>query len=131
MKRWMIGAVPAGAVAILLLFSLSRPDVRAGPESGAFANDCCGTIELRDGAMRLNDKQVVAYTLGSDAGGPYILPGTYVGALKDIGFEVDGTRPATRLRLDKLPAPGSILLYEGIKAYRFDLDRRRAPAGSR
>jgi hypothetical protein len=127
MKRWIIGAVPAGAVAILLLFFLYKPAVQAGSENGAFANDCCGTIELRDGGMRLNDKQTVAYSVGSDARGPYILPRTYVGAIEDIGFEVDGTPPATKLRLDKLPAPSSILLYEGLKPHRFDRERRRAP----
>jgi hypothetical protein len=34
----------------------------------------------------------------------------YVGGLDSRGFEVDGTRPAPKLRLDRLPAPETIRL---------------------
>jgi len=118
MRHWIL--VAGGMVgATLLLFFLFRPGLRVGPENGAFANDCCGTIELRDGGMRLNDKQTVHYAVGRDARGPYILPRTYVGALEDRGFEVDGTRQTARLRLDRLPRPNLILLHEGPTPYVF------------
>jgi hypothetical protein len=61
--------------------------------------------------MVLNDRQSVRYDVGRDAQGPYLLPRPYyVGGLDDRGFEVDGTRPAEKLRLDRLPAPTTLRL---------------------
>jgi hypothetical protein len=126
MRRWIIaGMVAAGIVVLLLLFVLpNEPVVKAG-EDGTFANDCCGTIKLSDGKMLLNDKETVRYTVAKDAKGPYILPYTYVGIVLDEGFEVDGTRSTIKLRLDRLPSPTKIVLYEGLRPYIFT---RHAPA---
>jgi len=119
--RWKIGAAGIAAVAILATWAfLHRPAVPAGRENGVYANDCCGTLELRDGAMILNDKQATHYTLGRDAQGPYVLPQAYVGGYEQIGFEVDGSRPVARLRLDRLPYPSRIQLYGYGKAYIFN-----------
>ena len=125
MRRWIIaGMVAAGIVVLLLLFVfLNEPVVKAG-ENGTFANDCCGTIELSDGKMLLNDKQIVRYTVAKDAKGPYILPYTYVGVVPDEGFDMDGTRSTIKLRLDRLPWPTKIVLYEGLRPYVFT---RHAP----
>jgi hypothetical protein len=104
-----VAAVAAAAAAggVILL----RPAPASGLENGRFEADCCGTLELRDGEMLLNDRQTVRYDVGRDAEGPYLLPRTYyVGGLADRGFEVDGTRPVMKLRLDRLPAPATILL---------------------
>jgi len=103
------------AVAALLVagaaFLLLRPAGTSGLENGRFEADCCGTVELRDGEMRLNGGRKVRYDVGRDSGGPFLLPRTYyVGGLADRGFEVDGTRPALKLRLDRLPRPETILL---------------------
>lgn len=118
----MIAAV---IVAVVLLFVLSSaPVVKAG-EDGTFANDCCGTVKLSDGKMLLNDQQTVGYTVGRDAKGPYILPDTYVGVVLDEGFAVDGTTSAIKLRLDRLPGPTSIVLFEGLRPYVFT---KHAPA---
>jgi len=118
MGRWTIAGGAAGAGLLLAaFFLLYRPPAATGLENGTYANDCCGALELKDGAMRLNGRQTVRYAVGRDSTGPYILPSTYVGAFLDRGFEVDGTRPTTRLRLDRLPAPGSIILYEGLTPY--------------
>jgi len=120
-SRWKIGAAGIAAVAILATWAfLHRPAVPAGQENGVFANDCCGTLELRDGAMILNDKQATRYTLGRDARGPYVLPQAYVGGYEQIGFEVDGSRPVARLRLDRLPYPSRIQIYGYGKAYIFN-----------
>src|SRR5438067_10497469 len=126
MRRWIIaGMVGAGIVVLLLFVVLSNePVVKAG-ENGTFANDCCGTIKLSDGKMLLNDKQTVRYTVAKDAKGPYILPYTYVGIVLDEGFEVDGTRSTVKLRLDRLPGPTRIVLYEGLRPYIFT---RHVPA---
>ncbi|HEX8225894.1 MAG TPA: hypothetical protein VF605_18975 [Allosphingosinicella sp.] len=102
-----IAAVAAVGGGILLL----RPAPASGLENGRFESDCCGTLELRDGEMLLNDRHTVRYDLGRDSQGPYLLPRTYyVGGLDARGFEVDGTRPALKLRLDRLPAPRTIRL---------------------
>src|SRR3954462_7455416 len=120
MRRWIIGGMVAAViVAVVLLFVLSSaPVVKAG-ENGTFANDCCGTIALSDGKMLLNDKQTLRYAVAKDAKGPYILPYTYVGVVRDEGFEIDGTRSTIKLRLDRLPRPSRIVLYEGLRPYIF------------
>jgi len=126
MGRWIIvGTVAAVIVVLLLLFVFgNKPTVKAG-ENGTFANDCCGTIELSDGKVLLNDQQTVGYTVANDAKGPFILPSAYVGVVRNEGFEAGGTRSTIKLRLDKLPRPTRIVLYEGLRPYTFT---RHAPA---
>jgi hypothetical protein len=114
-------ALAATAVALLLLgFFLLRPAPATGAENGAYAGDCCGTLRLEDGRMLLNGRQSVRYSVGRDSAGPYILPATYVGAFEDEGFEVDGTRPTVKLRLDRLPGPTAITLYRGTHPLVFE-----------
>jgi hypothetical protein len=108
-----------GGLALALLFLVFRPGAPAGLENGTFANDCCGELVLRDGAMLLNAKATVRYAVGRDARGPYILPRTYVGAFEDKGFEVDGSQAVKKLRLDRLPHPKRIILYEGATPHSF------------
>jgi hypothetical protein len=111
---------------LLFLFVPHKPAAPNG-ENGIFANDCCGTMQLTDGKMLLNDQQTVSYKIGRDAQGPYLLPSAYVGARSDEGFEVDGTRPVIKLRLDRLPGTTKIQLFEGQIGYVFRLEppRRR------
>jgi hypothetical protein len=123
----------AGAIAVALLaaFILVRiPAAKAELENGVFENNCCGTLELRNGTMILNGKPTIRYTVGQDARGPYVIPRAYVGSFEQIGFEVDGARPATRLRLDRLPRPSRILLYGGSKPYLFERNDYVRPAAS-
>ncbi|HEX8469344.1 MAG TPA: hypothetical protein VF620_16230 [Allosphingosinicella sp.] len=101
-----VAAVAVGGGVVLL-----RPAPASGLENGRFEADCCGTLELRGGEMVLNDRQSVRYDVGRDSEGPFLLPRTYyVGGLDARGFEVDGTRPVAKLRLDRLPGPRTILL---------------------
>jgi hypothetical protein len=107
------GVVAVGTVLLIaLLVFLRKPVVDAG-EAGLFANDCCGTVRLADGEMLLNDQQTVSYRVARDADGPYILPRVDVGIVADQGLDVDGTRSVRKLRLDRLPAPTTITIYEG------------------
>ncbi|MFL6843636.1 MAG: hypothetical protein ACJ8ER_02005 [Allosphingosinicella sp.] len=109
-RRTMLVAA-AAALAAGAAFLLLRPAAPTGLENGRFEGDCCGTMELRDGEMLLNGREKVGYSVGRDAEGPYLLPRIYyVGGLDARGFEVDGSRPAVKLRLDRLPGPGTILL---------------------
>ena len=109
-KRAILVAAIA-AVAVGGAFILLRPAPASGLENGRFEADCCGTLELRDGEMLLNDRQSVRYDVGRDAEGPFLLPRTYyVGGLDARGFEIDGTRPVAKLRLDRLPGPKTIVL---------------------
>jgi hypothetical protein len=120
MRRWIIASIAgAGIVLVAVLFVLSNKPVVTAGEDGIFENDCCGTIKLSGGKMLLNDQQTVRYTVTRDANGPYILPRTYVGVVLDEGFAVDGTTSAVKLRLDKLPQPNRIVLYEGLRPYAF------------
>ncbi|MBU3078780.1 hypothetical protein [Sphingomonas quercus] len=120
MWRWMIaGAVVAAALVLAMPGLFSRqPSLKAG-ENGIFANDCCGTVELVDGKMLLNGGQAVRYIVGKDAEGAYVLPRTFVGAVPDWGFDVDGTRSVRKLRLDRMPVPTKIMLYQGLSPYIF------------
>ncbi|MFL6858895.1 MAG: hypothetical protein ACJ8EB_13455 [Allosphingosinicella sp.] len=127
-KVWVLAG--AGALAALGgggLLLLRGPPPSQG-EEGTFENDCCGTVTLAKGRIALNGGQSVRYDVARDARGPYLLPHTYVGALEDRGFEVDGTQPARELRLDRLPAPQAIQLPMGKRAFVFRRTRPR-PAG--
>src|SRR3954462_7415100 len=124
MKHWTIAAIVAASTALLLFLFIPHKHAPDG-ENGIFANDCCGTMQLTDGKMLLNDQQTVRYTIGRDAQGPYLLPKAYVGARSDEGFEVDGTRPVIKLRLDRLPGTTKIQLFEGQIGYVFRLQPPR------
>lgn len=119
MRGWIIlsSGVSLALLLVALLF-LRAPTVGVG-ENGLFGNDCCGTVELVNGEMLLNDKQITRYVVAEDADGPYILPRTSVGVVSDRGLDVDGTRSVMKLRIDKLPRPSSITLYEGPTSYVF------------
>lgn len=128
-RRIIIGIAAAGAVLLLVLVLFPhKPPVPMG-ENGTFANDCCGTVQLADGKMVLNDSATVRYDVARDAEGPYILPRSYVGVRQYEGFDIDGTRPVLKLRLDKLPGPGRIVLYEGRGSFVFR--REVAAVGAR
>jgi hypothetical protein len=111
-----VALLAAGAGAAFLL--MGGPPPSSG-EEGIFENDCCGTVTLAQGRLALNGGQSVRYDVGRDARGPYLLPRTYVGALEDEGFEVDGTQLPQKLRLDRLPGPQAIQLPMGMRAFVF------------
>lgn len=127
MTKWIwsiVALIGAGAAALLFLLVPSHGPQQKFGENGTFANDCCGTIKLADGMMLLNDTQSVRYTVGKDAKGPYILPEAFVGIMRYQGFEVDGTRSIIKLRLDRLPQPTGIELYEGVGSTPYVFARR-------
>ena len=115
----------AGTVLLVALLIFLRKPVADAGEAGLFANDCCGTVKLADGEMLLNDQQTVPYSVARDANGPYILPRFDVGIVADQGIDVDGTRSVRKLRLDRLPAPTKLTLYEGSTPYVFKRSTRR------
>lgn len=129
MRRWISFVIIAVGLVLIAGLTLLLPDaaLRNG-ENGTFSNDYCGTITLTDGVMLLNDQRRIRYTVAKDTNGPYILPRIYVGAVPDIGFDVDGTRSILKLRLDRLPAPTRIVLHEGLTPNVFT---RHASARSR
>jgi hypothetical protein len=133
LRRAILVAAPAAVAAVAVGggIVLLRPAPAPGLENGLFEADCCGTLELRDGEMLLNGRQTVRYDVGRDTEGPYLLPRTYyVGGLDARGFEVDGTRPALKLRLDRMPGPETILLPADGPDFLLKRERDRArPAG--
>lgn len=71
------------------------------------------------------------YGVGRGSRGPYLLPRTYYGGGLDArGFEVYGTRPALKLRLDRLPAPESILVPTDGPGPDFVMKRAKPPSRS-
>ncbi|MEG8017111.1 hypothetical protein [Sphingomonas sp. LR55] len=120
MRRWITFGIVVVGVVLIAGLAIMLPNSAAGKgENGTFVNDYCGTITLTDGEMLLNGQRKIRYTVALDADGPYILPQVYVGAVPDIGFDVDGTRSILKLRLDRLPAPTRIVLHEGLTPYVF------------
>ncbi len=119
-RRRLVTALLALAVAACLaLLFLRTPAIPAGAANGSFDHYCCGTVVLRDGKMSFKTQASVRYTIGRDERGPYILPSTYVGTWEDRGFQVDGSRPAVKLRLDRIPNPNMIELHDFGRSYRF------------
>ena len=58
----------AAAVALLLIVRslvFPEPPIPINQANGTYANDCCGTISLRDGTMRFG-KQEVSYVIERD-----------------------------------------------------------------
>lgn len=121
-RWWWIGGAAVLAVVALGLGTLGPGDPSLPPDraDGAYVNYCCGTIELSGGRMVLQGGRSVAYDVKVDDTGPYVLPRAYVGTWEDRGFEVDGTRSAEKLRLDKVPEPTRIDLPAARGSYRFE-----------
>src|SRR5665213_3112351 len=106
MTRWgWITAAVTSVVAALLLALLREPRLPADAANGSYDNDCCGKIVLSDGTLFLGDKgeRSVSYVVQRDKKGPFILPKFFVGTWEDRGFQIDGSRPAVPLRLDRIP----------------------------
>jgi hypothetical protein len=124
--QWILAAAMAivAAIAIAVFLMRGTPAV-ARPEDGLFANDCCGEVALDKGRIVLGGQRI-GYEIGRDGQGPFILPSRYVGPYEDRGFEVDGTRPALKLRPDTLPRPESIAMEAYGKIFVFRRARPRA-----
>lgn len=108
-KGWLGSLLAMGSLVIGLgTIFVQGAGLDANSADGSYANDCCGTIVLRDGRMVLEERTSVDYQLGTDQAGPYLLPKTYVGTWEERGFEIDGSRAPMKLRLDALPKPTRI-----------------------
>ena len=133
MRPWLWIGLAVGLTAAVLLaaFMLRGPGLAADAANGSYVHDCCGTLTLDDGVMSFGEsRKTVRYSVGRDEAGPYVLPVTYVGPWEERGFEIDGSRPALKLRLDTLPAPATIEIGDGRKIYsltrkRFNLPKHR------
>ena len=120
------GGVAALAASAAAAFLLMGGTPQSSGEEGIFENDCCGTVTLGQGRLSVNGGQSVRYDVGRDAGVPYVLPRTYVGAYEDVGIEVDGSQRARKLRLDHLPGAQTIQLPMGTRTFVFR--KKRLPA---
>jgi hypothetical protein len=127
LSRLSIGTLAGAGAALLAAGLFLAPASGSGAVEGEFRNDCCGTLRLEAGRMVLEGKSSVGYTIGRDAAGPYILPTTYVGPWEEQGFEIDGTRPPLKIRLDRVPAPQRVYVGNGIDTWLFKREppRRR------
>ncbi len=128
--RWRrFGPIAGLAVAALLaaFFLLRETGVPIGAANGSYEHDCCGTLRLDGGVMLVGESKKVRYSLEQDEAGAYLLPATYVGPWEERGFEIDGTRPALKLRLDRVPGPTRIALTDGRSVYVLKRKRFRVP----
>jgi hypothetical protein len=120
------GAAAVAAVALGLVLSAGSGSSAAGAD-GSYAHDCCGKMVLRDGRMVLGDVRTVGYVVEEDEAGPYLLPESYVGVWEERGFEIDGSRPPVKLRLDRIPKPTTIDVPANRGTRRFERKAFRAP----
>jgi hypothetical protein len=109
-KGWTIGGTALVAGLAAALFLLPARGIAADAADGRYVHDCCGTLELRGGEMIMGKAKPVGYAVERDEAGYYLLPETYVGTWEDRGFEIDGSRPPVKLRLDKFPSPRTVTL---------------------
>lgn len=124
--RRAISAVAVAAVAaIAVMFFTQEPGLPSELADGAYANDCCGIVELRGGRMIANGGNLVSYIVQEDEQGPYVLPGSFVGAQYG-GIMLVGARPVVKLRLDRLPNPTRISIPGLWAPVSFARTRRRA-----
>ena len=121
-RGWICaGTMLVLATCLATLLALRQRGLPASAADGSYVNDCCGKMVLSDGTLILGDKgeRSVSYVVEKDEKGPFILPKFYVGPWENRGFQIDGSRPALPLRLDRLPAPTTIQLYDYPKSYLF------------
>ena len=109
-RRIAIGGAALAGAAALALFFLPGRGLAADAADGTYQHDCCGVLELRGGELIVGKAKPVDYVVERDEAGYYILPETYVGTWEDRGFEIDGSRPPLKLRLDTFPAPRTVTL---------------------
>jgi hypothetical protein len=103
-----VGLVAASTISAAALVLGREQGLPHGSANGEYAHDCCGSLVLKNSEMVLGGKIKVGYVLGRDEAGPYILPDRFVGTWEERGFQLDGSRPPLKLRLDTLPKPASV-----------------------
>ena len=121
-SRWVRPAAIGGTALALSLFLfalLYDPGIPANVADGSYENDCCGTLLLRDGRLFFETGVSVDYIVAEDQAGPYVLPDVYIGPWEERGFEIDGTRSATKVRLDAIPNPTSLVVVAYGQSYVF------------
>jgi hypothetical protein len=118
-KKWSV-VLPLAAFALSAIYLVARPAPKLPPDAanGTYANDCCGTVTLRDGTMWFQNHQV-AYAIETDKGGAYVLPQAYVGVEPGQGLQIERNRNVLSLRLDDEKHPESISVWGRDKVYRF------------
>jgi hypothetical protein len=118
-------------LAICMVLFLREPAIAVTAANGTYVNDCCGELLVRDGNLSFGTEKSVSFAIGRDESGPFILPATYIGPWEESGFEVDGSRPPLKLRLDALPNPATIELYAAGHPYSFKKKIFRVPQPAR
>lgn len=106
----MVVAVAAWVTLAVVIISqpFSTPKLPIATANGTYANDCCGTILLRNGQMTVLSQQV-SYVVERDKIGAYVLPTFYVGPTpRGIVFRRESF--PLKMRLDGEAAPTAIQL---------------------
>ena len=118
------GKIAGGLVAVAALFLVARsliiPEslIPIGQANGTYANDCCGTLTLRDGTMRIG-KREIAYVIERDKNGAYLLPRLYVGVDPRYGLQIERSKYPLMLRLDDEKHPKDISILGNDDEYHF------------
>jgi len=118
-KKWSVG-LPLMAFALLAIYVLAVPGPKLPLDAanGVYANDCCGTIVLRDGVMSFGNQELT-YVIEKDKQGAYILPQRYVGIYPGQGLQIERSRNVLKLSLDDEEHPQTITILGSDGVYLF------------
>jgi hypothetical protein len=109
---WAVLAVVAAIFCGMGWFMLQpAPGLPAGTVNGSYANPCCETIRLSDGAIFVGSKRVAGYMIEWGKKGPRIRPDTRIIVRDGRRLEVGGGSPV-RWRFGN----GAIELTNGASA---------------
>ena len=118
-KKWSVGLpLAAFALSAIYLIAMPAPKLPLDAANGTYANDCCGTVTLRDGIMSFRNREI-AYIIERDKGGAYVLPQAYVGVEPGNGLKIERSRNVLKLRLDDEEHPEAISILGADGEYRF------------
>jgi hypothetical protein len=116
-KKWLAPLLLVVA-ALLSLVLRPAPKLARDMADGVYANECCGTLTLRNGAMSFHQHEL-AYIIETDKGGAYIMPKTYVGVEPPYGLQIDRTKNPLKMRLDDEKHPQAISIFGRDRSYEF------------
>ena len=117
--RWSLAIPVAASLAMLYVMVAPTPSLPISMANGVYANDCCGTVRLQDGAMSFRGGSV-SYVIERDKGGAYLMPTKYVGVEPPYGLQIERQKYPLKLRLDDEAHPENVrVLGTDDYEYRF------------
>ena len=107
--------------ALILYWHLNPPTLPIGTANGSYSHPCCGTITLRDGAMRWLGNEA-SYLVEYDKGGRYVLLQHGV-AISSGGLSIERQSYPLKMRLQGSQVPEAIEILDVHTGLTYDFER--------